>query len=104
MRCRYGLPLLIVTRGAAGAMLLTDEHILEEAPLGGAEVVDTVGAGDAFSAVALLGMLRGWSLQDTLQRALEFAARICTIRGATVRDCALYHDCLVSWGEEKLAD
>ena len=104
LRCRYRLPLLIVTRGASGAMLLTDEALLEEAPLAVSGVVDTVGAGDAFSAVALLGMLRGWSLLDTLQRALEFAARICTIRGATVQDDALYHDYLSRWGEEQLAD
>jgi len=104
LRCRYRLPLLIVTCGAAGAMLLTDECFLEETPLAVSGVIDTVGAGDAFSAVALLGMMRAWSLQDTLQRALEFAARICTIRGATVQDLALYHDCLVSWGEEKIAD
>ncbi len=42
-------------------------------------MVDTVGAGDAFSAVFILGLSKGWSTALTLERALEFAAAVCTV-------------------------
>ncbi len=97
LRQRYGLQWLIVTRGAAGAWLVTAERCLEGAPVSVASVVDTVGAGDAFAAVALLGLLREWSPEDTLQRALAFAAHLCGVRGATIDDPALYRDYLRQW-------
>ena len=46
------------------------------------EVIDTVGAGDAYFAVMLLGRARGWPLQATMRRAGRFASAICGIRGA----------------------
>ena len=56
------------------------------------KVADTVGAGDAFSAVCLYGLLNGWDIPVILQRAVGFAARICTIDGATTFDRQLYRD------------
>jgi len=53
-------------------------------------VVDTVGAGDAFSAVTIAGILRNWPIQRILDQALAFAAQICRQRGATSRDTAIY--------------
>ncbi len=99
LRQRYGLETLIVTRGADGAWLVTARECLEGKPVPVAEVVDTVGAGDAFAAVALLGLMRGWAAGETLDRALEFAARLCTVRGATLDDRTVYADCLQRWGE-----
>lgn len=49
------------------------------------EVQDTVGAGDAFTSVLLLGLLRSWPLQDTLKRAQKFASDVVGIQGARVR-------------------
>ncbi|MFZ6653711.1 PfkB family carbohydrate kinase [Undibacterium sp. TJN19] len=54
------------------------------------EVVDTVGGGDAFSAIFLLGLQRQWPLNISLQRAHEFAAAICGVRGAVARDLHFY--------------
>jgi fructokinase len=53
-------------------------------------VIDTVGAGDAFSAIFLLGRIRRWELEQTLARANEFAAAICAIPGAVPRDLGFY--------------
>ena len=46
-------------------------------------VSDTVGAGDAFTAVFISGILLGISLRETHQKATEFAAYVCTQKGAT---------------------
>lgn len=85
-----GLERLIVTRGAQGAFVVSAEGIVEGRPVSVKNIVDTVGAGDAFSAVTIQGILQGWSIADTLDRALAFAARICQQRGATARHPELY--------------
>ena len=82
---------LLLTEGARGATLLTgDGTRLQTRPQARTEVVDTVGAGDALSAVMILGLLRNWPLQLTLDRAQAFASAIVGRRGATVRDAAFY--------------
>lgn len=81
---RYALAQVLVTCGAAGSWLL-DEHgrITRARPAApDRPVVDTVGAGDAYAAVFMLGLLRGWDTQTTLDRASAYAASVCQIRGA----------------------
>ena len=58
-------------------------------------IIDTVGAGDAFSAIALAGMIAHWPLAAALERASEFAAAVCSIRGA-VPAASGFHD---AWRE-----
>jgi fructokinase len=89
-RAENGLDAVIVTRGGRGAVVIDGDGAIEAAPPAEVHVVDTVGAGDAFSAVFILGLLRGWSTDETLERALEFAAAVCTVRGATTMDRGLY--------------
>jgi fructokinase len=55
-----------------------------------AEVIDTVGAGDAFSSIVILGLTSGWKVERILDRALSFASAICSIRGATTGDRDFY--------------
>jgi fructokinase len=71
--------------------------VVEGRPDSAAEVVDTVGTGDGFSAVWIAGLLRDWDVATTLDRALDFAARICTLRGATTRDRSLYGRTTAGW-------
>lgn len=61
------------------------------------QIVDTVGAGDAFAAVFLLGLVRQWPLALTLQRAHQFATQVCGVRGAVASDIAFYQDQLRCW-------
>lgn len=92
--------LLIVTRGAAGAFCRHKDGRLEAMrPSALVKVIDTVGAGDAFSAVMLLGLLRDWRLSVTLRRALDFAGAICGVRGAVVADERFYAKYLKKWSE-----
>jgi fructokinase len=44
-----------------------------------------------------MGLLHGWPLPQSLERALQFAAIICEQRGATTMDRALYASCLEQW-------
>lgn len=70
--------------------MLAGGERLTVAPRPDTEVVDTVGAGDAFSAVLLLGLSSEWPLPLTLQRAQEFAAAVVGCRGATIADPDFY--------------
>jgi len=94
----HALELLIVTRGAAGAVLMsaTGEEA-DVAPSGRVAVMDTVGAGDAFASVMLLGLTRGWPLPLTLERAQNFASAIVGVRGATVADPGFYRPHIDAW-------
>lgn len=81
---------LIVTRGARGALVVHAEGVSEGAPVPVEDVVDTVGAGDAFAAVMITGIIRQWPLAESLAHALRFAASICRQRGATQLNPGLY--------------
>jgi len=97
-RSHHGLALLIITLGERGAWLVSPQGRLEGAPPQTVEVVDTVGAGDAFSAVALLGLMHDWAPEQLLERALAFAAAVCTLRGATTADPEFYAPFCRDWG------
>ena len=95
----HGLQGLILTLGSKGALGLDAAGTaVRVEPPGNIEVVDAVGAGDAFAAVSILGLRHGWPLADTLARAQEFAARIVGQRGATAKDTALYAPFIEQWG------
>jgi fructokinase len=48
-----------------------------------AEVADTVGAGDAFTAALLVGILAGRALDEVNERANAVASYVCSQPGAT---------------------
>jgi fructokinase len=80
-----------VTCGPDGALARTREGTVHAAAGRPPEaIVDTVGAGDAFTAVAILGLLRDWPLDETIERAVRFAASVCGQRGATSENRSLY--------------
>lgn len=90
---------LFLTRGAAGALAVASAGpALEVCPEGATTVVDSVGAGDAFASVLILGLLRGWEMADTLRRAQAFASLIVGTRGATLADRTRYGHLLRDWG------
>ncbi|MBM5821382.1 MAG: carbohydrate kinase [Cyanobacteria bacterium K_Offshore_surface_m2_011] len=94
----HRLETLVVTRGALGALLWSGGAILSVAPAAAAPVVDSVGAGDGFAAVLLLGLSQGWPWAETLARAGDFAATLVSRRGATIDDLSVYGQFLTSWG------
>ena len=78
----FHLQLAALTLGKAGSILLADSRVSEMAgaPV---EVVDTVGAGDAFTAAMALGWLAGWDLNEINRHANQVASYVCTQSGAT---------------------
>jgi len=94
----YSLDVLIVTCGSSGAMALNNTgEFVEVTPTENLTIVDTVGAGDAFSAVLLLGIQQDWSLSVTMARAQAFASALVTQRGATVQDAGFYQAFIREW-------
>ncbi|MGZ5011277.1 MAG: carbohydrate kinase family protein [Methylobacter sp.] len=95
---QYELEALVVTCGSRGALAVSQAgEMIEVAPPADLDVVDTVGAGDAFAAVLLLGMQLNWSLQLTMERAQSFASALVTQRGATVQDLSFYRPFIDAW-------
>lgn len=95
---QYGLQVLVVTCGEQGAVALNQTgEFIEVKPSVQLVVLDTVGAGDAFAAVLLLGLQRGWSLAVTMERAQSFASALVTQRGATIQDLRFYQPFVKAW-------
>jgi fructokinase len=95
----FSLDALIVTLGHRGSVYFgADGSVLmhRDNPVP-PFVIDTVGAGDAFSAIFLLGKMRGWPLDVSLARANEFAGAICAIPGAVPRDLGFYDQWMRKW-------
>ncbi len=94
----YRLRGLLVTLGENGAAALTanGEQVSVE-PERQTPVVDCVGAGDAFAAVMLLGILEDWPLAESMTRAQAFASALVGRRGATVDDPAFYRCFVDAW-------
>ena len=95
----FGLQALIVTLGHRGSVYFGRDGVAIDTRDTPAPpfVIDTVGAGDAFSAIFLLGRMRGWPLALTLARANEFAGAICAIPGAVPRDLGFYDKWMARW-------
>lgn len=74
----------IVTRGPDGCDVLTPGGTVHE-PGVPARVVDTVGAGDAFTAAMVCLYLEGRSLRECARFANHYAAKVCEHPGGTPR-------------------
>lgn len=81
---------VIVTQGSEGATVLSQGAFHQIQPEVVTHFVDTVGAGDSFTAVYIHGLLHGWPIQKTLNQAQMFASKILGIRGATPQDKSFY--------------
>ncbi|MEO2018019.1 MAG: carbohydrate kinase [Fuerstiella sp.] len=75
------LDLVVMTRGAEGAVLASADEIVEQPGIS-TTVRDTVGAGDSFTAAFLLGLLRGESHERILHKSCVIAAAACAHSGA----------------------
>ena len=76
------VPVLVVTRGAAGAVAVTAGERAEVPAEPVERVVDTTGAGDLFAAGFLFGHVRGKGLAESLKLGAVCAAEIISHYGA----------------------
>ncbi len=82
LRRRHDLHVVAITRGAAGS-ILCDAQGLHEHPGIACPVVDTVGAGDAFTATLAAGLVKAMPLARIHDLATRAAAHVCSQPGAT---------------------
>jgi fructokinase len=96
---RFGLEKVVVTCGQEGAWQLNRKGNKVEAGLKDRiiSLMDTVGAGDGFAAVCILGELLRWPAAQTLERANAFASAICEIRGAIPDHADFYKPFTHEW-------
>ena len=78
---RFELRGACMTRGDAGAALLLDD-VYREAPAPRVDVVDTVGAGDAFTAGLGYGLIHSWTVSEILSVATRLGAFVASRAGA----------------------
>lgn len=81
---RFGVASVVVTCSEGGARALTPEgeHSVSAFPLG--QIVDRIGAGDAFSAGALFGYLAG-----DLQKGMEYGTAMAALKHTVPGDILL---------------
>lgn len=75
---------VIVTDGGNGVTVVNGDEVIVE-PGVPANVVDTVGAGDAFTAAMVCLHLEGKPLAECVRFAVRYAAKVCEHAGGTPR-------------------
>src|SRR5512133_717307 len=79
---KFRLRLIALTRGPAGSLLFQNGG-WSDCPSVPICIVDTVGAGDAFTAALVMGLLQKVELNEINQLAGEVARHVCSCAGAT---------------------
>ena len=77
-----GAGTIVITMGSQGVLARTPREALQ-APAFRVPVVDPSGAGDAFAAGFIVGLLEGWDLRRTTEFASAVGASACTKLGCT---------------------
>lgn len=80
---RYELRLIALTRGGDGSSLFSRFRASHHPGYPVAQLADTVGAGDSFTAALVMGLLHMDDLDTIHDRAARLASFVCTQRGAT---------------------
>lgn len=76
-----GVAALIMTRGAAGALVMTDSEVTA-VPSPAVDAIDTTGAGDAFVGAVAAALATGTDLLEATRFAVRVGAHACTSSGA----------------------
>ena len=82
LRERFDLKLAAYTRGPDGSVLIRGDEV-DDAPGHEGLAVDSVGAGDSFTASLCMGVLKGWPLNKVNIFANRVATFVCSQKGAT---------------------
>jgi len=77
----YGIELIVVKKGAAGAAYHTKTQSEEVSGYPNENVIDPVGAGDGFAAGFLSGLLEGLSLEKAVDRANLIGSLVTMVKG-----------------------
>lgn len=77
----YDVRIMCVTRGDEGCLVISPDEMLD-VPGRHVTVADAVGAGDAFTAAFVYGLLRAWPLEAVARFANEVGALVASRHGA----------------------
>lgn len=99
---QFSLRLVALTRGPAGSLLFQAGR-WSDCPSVPIKIVDTVGAGDSFTAALVLGLLQKMDLDEINTLADEVARHVCSHAGATPALPQAFCDKLVSHRNEENA-
>lgn len=86
---KFELKMIAVTRGKDGASIFENGKRNDYSNVY-SKVVDTTGAGDAFSAILCLGYLLGFEIPYINKLANDFASDICQFEGALPKNDRIY--------------
>ncbi len=86
----YPLEVISLTKGDRGSEIYTPTGCFEIGTKKIENVVDSVGAGDAYAAMLAAGLLERWRPEIILRRATAFASRICQVEGAIPESKSFY--------------
>jgi fructokinase len=89
LQAEYGISLLCITYGDQGATIYQGNRS-SHYELKMENVVDTVGAGDAYAAIFCIGYLNNWDIEKINEIASAFAGEIVKINGALPEEEILY--------------
>jgi 5-dehydro-2-deoxygluconokinase len=73
-----GLDVAIVKQGPDGVLVRTAERVVEVEPVRGLDVVNGLGAGDAFGGALVHGLLQGWDVERTVRLANAAGAYVAS--------------------------
>jgi fructokinase len=94
----FNLDVVIVTLGEKGAFICNSkDECFHAASEINEKIINSVGAGDGFSAVMILGIIHNWPAELALKRANQFASTICTIDGAVPDSKEFYRSFSKQW-------
>lgn len=78
---KSALTYLVITHGEHGSMLYTKGNVYHQ-PAIPVDVVDTLGAGDAFISALLKGEIGRQDIRISMEKAAQYASKVCTYYGA----------------------
>ena len=87
----HSIDTVSLTKGGSGSELFLNQSCFKSETAEAIQVIDSVGAGDAYAAMLAAGLLVKWRPEEILERASLFASRICEIKGA-IPDTASFYE------------
>lgn len=79
---RFAISMVALTRGESGSILFSESGFFESPGTNVPDLINTVGAGDAFAAALAAGVMQNAAPEQILERAGSVAASVCRLPGA----------------------